>query len=64
VLGGQCLYFLATNATVSSMLEWFCTEVQALPNAFAKCNENITCFALVGVCKMLAGVGCEHLPEL
>jgi hypothetical protein len=46
------------------MLEWFCTEVQALPTAFAECNENITCFALVGVFKMLAGVECEHLSEL
>jgi hypothetical protein len=30
----------------------------------AECNENITCFTLVGVLKMLAGVECEHLPEL
>jgi hypothetical protein len=30
----------------------------------AKCNENITCFTLVGVFMMLAGVECEHLPEL
>jgi hypothetical protein len=39
-------------------------EVQALPTTFAECNENITCFMLVGVFKMLAGVECEHLPEL
>jgi hypothetical protein len=47
--------FPTTNATVSDMLEWFRTEVQALPTAFAECNENITCFALVGSFKMLAG---------
>jgi hypothetical protein len=46
------------------MLEWFHTEVQALPIAFAECNEKITCFALVGVFKILAGVECEHLSEL
>jgi hypothetical protein len=34
-----------------------------LTTAFAKCNENITCFALVGVFKMLAEVDCEHLVE-
>jgi hypothetical protein len=39
-------------------------DVQALPTTFAECNENITCFMLVGVFKMLAGVECEHLPEL
>jgi hypothetical protein len=39
-------------------------EVLALPIAFAECNENITCYALIGVFKMLAGVECEHLLEL
>jgi hypothetical protein len=29
-----------------------------------QCKKNITCFALVGVFKMLAGVECEHLLEL
>jgi hypothetical protein len=33
-----------------------------LPTAFAECNENITCFALIGAFKMLAGVECGHLP--
>jgi hypothetical protein len=63
-LGGLCMYFPTTNATISDMLEWFWTEVQSLPTTFAECNENITCFALIDVFKMLAGVGCEHLPEL
>jgi hypothetical protein len=39
-------------------------EVRVLPTTFAECNEDITCFALVGVFKMLAGVECEHLSVL
>jgi hypothetical protein len=31
---------------------------------FAECNENITCYTLIGIFKMLVGVDCEHLPEL
>jgi hypothetical protein len=63
-LGGRCMDFLTTNATVSDMLEWFRMVVQSLPIAFAECNKNITCFAQNGVFKMLAGVECGHLPEL
>jgi hypothetical protein len=58
------MYFPTTNATVSTMLNWFWMELQALPAAFVECNENITCFTLVGVFKMLAKVECEHLPDL
>jgi hypothetical protein len=35
-----------------------------MPTAFDECDENITCYALVGVFQMLAGEGCEHVPEL
>jgi hypothetical protein len=56
--------FPSTNTTVTGLLEWFQAEVQALPIAFFKCNENITCYVLIGVFKMLAGVECGHLPEL
>jgi hypothetical protein len=56
--------FPTTNATVSDMLEWFRTKGQSLPIAFIKCNESITCFALIGVFKMLTAVGCEHILEL
>jgi hypothetical protein len=35
-----------------------------LPIGFAECNENVTCFTLVGVFKMLVGVEREHLPDL
>jgi hypothetical protein len=56
--------FPAINTTVSTLLDWFWMEVRALPTTFAECNENITCFVLVGVLKMLAGVECEHLLEL
>jgi hypothetical protein len=34
------------------------------PSPFSECNENIFCFALIGIIKMLAGVECGHLPEL
>jgi hypothetical protein len=64
LLGGCCFHFPATKATVSDMLEWFRTEVQAPPTAFAESNQNITCFAVAGVLRMLAGVECGHLSEL
>jgi hypothetical protein len=35
-----------------------------MPTAFVECNENVTCYALIGVFQMLVGEGCEHLPEL
>jgi hypothetical protein len=63
-LRGWCLDFPATNATIYDMLEWFRMEVQALPTSFIESNENITCFVVAGVLKMLAGVECGHLPEL
>jgi hypothetical protein len=63
-LGGRYDDFPATNAPVSNLLDWFRTEVRVLPTTFAECKKNITCFALVGVFKMLAGVECEHLLEL
>jgi hypothetical protein len=56
--------FPATNATISSLLDWFWTEVRVVLIAFAKCNKNINCFTLVGVFMVLAGVECEHLPDL
>jgi hypothetical protein len=56
--------FPSANTTVTDFLEWFWMEVQALPIAFSECNENMTCFALIGVIKMLAGVECGHLSEL
>jgi hypothetical protein len=35
-----------------------------MPTAFSECNENVTCYALIGVFLMLVGEGCEHLSEL
>jgi hypothetical protein len=58
------MYFPSANTTITDFFEWFRTEVQAPPTAFSKCNENITCYSMIGVFKMLAGVECEHLPEL
>jgi hypothetical protein len=63
-LGARCEDFPVTDATVSNLLDWFRMEVRALPTSFAECNENIICFALVGVFMMLAGVECKHLPKL
>jgi hypothetical protein len=53
-----------TNASVSDFLELFRMEVQSMSTDFAECNENITCYTLIGIFKMLVGVDCEHLPEL
>jgi hypothetical protein len=60
----RCMDFPSANTTVTDFLEWFRTEVHALPIAFSECNENITCFTLIGVIKMLAGLECGPLPEL
>jgi hypothetical protein len=35
-----------------------------MPTSFAECNENITCYAFIGIFQMLATEGCEHVPEL
>jgi hypothetical protein len=39
-------------------------EVQALPDTFTEANQNITCYVVAGILKMLAGVNYEHLPKL
>jgi hypothetical protein len=49
---------------LSDFLEWFQAEDAAMPTAFPECNDNITCFALIGIFQMLAGEGCENLLEL
>jgi hypothetical protein len=61
---GRCMDFPSANTTITNFLEWSQMEVQALAIAFSECNENITCFALIGVIKMLTGVEYGHLPEL
>jgi hypothetical protein len=52
--------------TLLSPIFWsgFRWRSRLYPSPFSECNENITCFALIGVFKMLAGVECGHLPEL
>jgi hypothetical protein len=47
-LGGRSAEF-PTSASLSDFFEWFRTVVAAMPTAFAECNENITCYALVGI---------------
>jgi hypothetical protein len=39
-------------------------EIAVMPTTFTECNENITCYTLICVIQMLAGEGCEHVPEL
>jgi hypothetical protein len=63
-LGGDAWIFPLPTLLSPIFLEWFGMEVQALPITFSDCNENITCFTLIGVFKMLAGVESGHLPEL
>jgi hypothetical protein len=46
------------------MLDWFRMEVQALPTTFTESNEDVTCYAVAGILRMLAGVECGHLSEL
>jgi hypothetical protein len=61
-LRGRCAEF-PTNPSMFDLLEWFWAEVTMMPTAFVECNENITCYALIGIFQMLAGEGCKHLPE-
>jgi regulator of replication initiation timing len=56
-LGGRSAEF-PTGAFLSDFFEWFRAEVAAMPTAFAECNENINCYALIGVFQMLTGEGC------
>jgi hypothetical protein len=62
-LGGRCAEF-PTNASVSDFLGWFQTEIAVMPTAFTECNENITCYALIGLIQMLVGEGYEHVSKL
>jgi hypothetical protein len=62
-LRGRCAEF-PTSPSMFDLLEWFRAEVTMMPTAFVECNENNTCYALIGIFQMLAGEGCKHLPEL
>jgi hypothetical protein len=62
-IGGRSIECL-TNAFVFDFFEWFWAEVTAMPTALVECNENITCYGLIGVFQMLAWEGCEHLSDL
>jgi hypothetical protein len=61
--GGRSAEF-PNGASLSDFLEWFQAEDAAMPTAFPESNDNITCFALVGIFQMLAGERCENLLEL
>jgi hypothetical protein len=62
-LGGRCAGFPA-DASMSNFLGWFRVEIATMPTTFVECNENITCYAIIGVLQMLAREGCEHVSEL
>jgi hypothetical protein len=51
--GVQC----SPPASLSDFLEWFRAKVVVFPTAFVECNENITCYALIGIFQMLVGKG-------
>jgi hypothetical protein len=62
-LGGRSVKF-PSDASLSDFFKWFQKEIESMPIAFMECNENITCYALIGIFQMLTGEGCEHLLEL
>jgi hypothetical protein len=62
-LGGRSAKF-PIGASLSDFFKWFRKEIKWMPTAFVECNNNISCYALVGVFQMLAREGCEHLLEL
>jgi hypothetical protein len=63
LLSGECVEF-PTDYSISDLLEWFLVEVAVMPTALTECNENTTCYALIGIFKILVGERCEHLSEL
>jgi hypothetical protein len=62
-LGGRSAEF-PIGASLSDFFKWFQTEISSMPTTSAECNENITCYVLIGVFQMPATEGCEHVPEL
>jgi hypothetical protein len=63
MLGGRSTKFPG-GASLSDFFKWLWKETESMPTAFMECNENVTCYALIGVFPMLLGEGCEHVPEL
>jgi regulator of replication initiation timing len=47
-LGGRSTEFPA-GASLSDFLKWFQKEIESMPKAFVECNDNITCYALIGI---------------
>jgi hypothetical protein len=62
-LGGRSAEF-PSDASLSDFFKWFPTKIKSMPTTFAECNENITCYTLIGIFQMLTGGGCEHVSEL
>jgi hypothetical protein len=62
-LGGRSVEF-PTGNSLSDFFKWFQMEITSMPTAFVECNDNITCYALIGLFQILATEGCEHVTEL
>jgi hypothetical protein len=54
LLSGECVEF-PTDYSISNLLEWFLVEVAVMPTALTECNENTTCYTLIGIFKILVG---------
>jgi hypothetical protein len=63
-LGGRCLEYPETSGTIGCILNGFKEEIQALADIFAEANENITCFTMACILRMLEESGCGVVPEL
>jgi hypothetical protein len=63
-LGGRSAEFPVGASLLSDFFKWFRKEIELMPTTFVECNENVTCYTLIGVFQILAGEGCEHLLEL
>jgi hypothetical protein len=62
-LGGRSIEF-PSDTSLSDFFKWFQMLVKSMPTTFMECNENITCYTLIGVFQMLTRGGCEHVSEL
>jgi hypothetical protein len=62
--GAQCLPYLRKGITFGNIVRWYIDEIKVMPATFAKANRKNSCYAIVGVLRMLQGYACEHLSEL
>jgi hypothetical protein len=64
-IGVQCMPYPGKNSTISKFVGWFDKEIQAMPSAIAKANNNFLCYYIAGVLRMLyESANCSHIEEL